>query len=92
MFITDFIQGSNTASIIFELPTPKNLEFMDVLNLVLENQSEPIINKPTSNFENPIDGIECKTREYKVKSFLQVMATLNSDNNINSIKDSLFQY
>ncbi|MCB9248583.1 MAG: insulinase family protein [Ignavibacteriales bacterium] len=88
-----FYSGSNTQlQLFFELPTPKNLEFYDVLNLVLENQSEPIKNKLNSYFENVIDGIEFKTREYKVKSFLQVTATLNSDNNINSIKDSFFQY
>ncbi|MCB0749196.1 MAG: insulinase family protein, partial [Ignavibacteriae bacterium] len=85
-----FYSGNNTQlQLFFELPTPKNLEFYDVLNLVLENQSETIKNELNQKFENAIDGIEFKTREYKVKSFLQVTATLNSENNINSIKDSL---
>lgn len=85
-----FFAGDNSQlQLFFSLNNNSNNEFIECLNLALENKSEEIKNKLNSIFANQIDGLEFKSREFKIKKYLQTTVILNSEDNLPEIKDSL---
>ncbi|MBK8944711.1 MAG: insulinase family protein [Ignavibacteriae bacterium] len=85
-----FYAGEKTQlQIIFNLPNPNNLEFFESLNLILDNESENIKSNLNKFFADEVDGLEFKIREFKIKNYLQTTLILNSEKNLNGIKDSL---
>ncbi|MFZ1292345.1 MAG: insulinase family protein [Melioribacteraceae bacterium] len=85
-----FYNGEKTQlQLFFNLPNPENLEFFEGLELILENESENLKSKLNSFYKNEIDGLEFKTREFKIKNYLQATLIINSEDNLNGIKDSL---
>ncbi len=85
-----FYSGSNTQlQLFFELPNPTNLEYFEILNLILEDKTEEIKNELNQKYENSVEGIEFRTREYKINNKLQATVVLSSDKYIGEIKNAL---
>ncbi len=85
-----FFAGDNSQlQLFFCIDNNLNNEFFECLNLALENKSEEIKNKLNSIFANQLDGLEFKTREFKIRKYLQATLILNSEDHLREIKDSL---
>ncbi|MBK7104734.1 MAG: insulinase family protein [Ignavibacteriae bacterium] len=88
-----FYKGEKTQlQLFFNLPNPENLEFFEELNLLLENETENLKSNLNNLFKGDIEGLEFKTREFKIKNHLQATVILNSEKNINAINDTLISF
>lgn len=82
-----FYNGENTQlQLFYNLPFTQNLVFFDLLNLSLESKTNEIKSLLNKQFDNIIDGIEFKTREFSIKNYLQVTILLNNPNKLDEIK------
>ncbi len=85
-----FYGGDKTElQLFFDLPNTDNVEYFDVLDLALEDETDDIKSQLMKTYSNDIGGLKFSTRNFNIKNYLQAIVILNSEDNINGIKDSL---
>lgn len=85
-----FYKGKNTQlQLFFEIKKPKNLEFFDVLQLVLDDQKDSIQSELNKKYGDQIEGLEFSTRAYPVMNYIQASLILKNEDNLQSIQKSL---
>ncbi len=84
-----FYNGENThLQLFFELESPNNLEFFEVLQLVLDNNKDRIKAELKKKFGEQIEGVEFSTRNYPALNYLKASLILKDGNNLEVLQKS----
>ncbi len=85
-----FYKGKNLKmQLFFEFKNYPNLEFFDLLNLSLNKISDSLKEKLNIKFNKTVKDLSFDTKQFPVKSFVEVSLTLDDNSNLNQIKNYL---
>ena len=86
-----FYNGENThLQMFFEIEQPENLEYFEILQIILDNNESKIKDELTKKFSDQIESVEFSIREYPVLNYLQASLTLKDEKNISDIQKSFW--
>lgn len=86
-----FYNGENThLQLFFEIEAPNNLEFFEVLQLVLDNNKDRIKAELNKKYGEQVEGVEFSTRSYPALNYLQASLILKDGNNLESLQNSFY--
>ncbi len=87
-----FYNGENThLQMFFELDQPANLEYFEILQIILDNNNEKIKDELNKQYGNQIQSVEFSSREYPVLNYLQASLILKDEKNIDAIQKSFWE-
>jgi predicted Zn-dependent peptidase len=85
-----FYGGKNLKmQIFFEITDAPNMEFFELLNSSLASKSDSLKKELNTKFNDSVKDISFYTKEFPVKSFLEVSSVLKNNSNLNEIQDYL---
>ena len=86
-----FYNGDNThLQLFFELESPGNLEFFELLQLILDNSKDRIKAELKKKYGDQIEGVEFSTRQYPALNYLEASLILKDEKNINAVQKSFY--
>ncbi|MCW8850126.1 MAG: insulinase family protein, partial [Melioribacteraceae bacterium] len=82
-----FYNGENThLQMFFELEQPANLEYFEILQIILDNNNEKIKDELTKKYGDQIQSVEFSIRQYPVLNYLEASLILRDEKNIEAIQ------
>lgn len=85
-----FYSGDKTQlQLFYKIDQPKNLELYELLDFILSEKEDSIKQKLNLQFGEKIEEIKFDIRQSPIRSFIQVTAILNTEEEIGQIKKSL---
>ena len=84
-----FYNGENThLQMFFEIEQPTNLEYFEILRMILDNNGSKIKDELNKKFDDQVQSVEFSIREYPVLNYIQASLILNDEKNIAEIQKS----